>query len=251
MEIETLRKSYFDYVGTFKVDGKLPPMMELKRIHTGFVVKNALEIAKGEGFEPHQTEICEAAALLHDTGRYEQLRRYNTFKDSDSVDHAVFSHDIVVEKGWLDDLPPADRDAILKAVLYHNRRDIPEGMPALMDIASKTTRDADKLDIFRVLEHQVANTDWRRDSTAFWNLRYDLKPNPDVVDAIKSGRPVDYQNIKSLADFVLIQVGWIRNGLYFETSRRLARERGHLEYRRKFILDLVGYDCSELFAFGA
>ena len=38
MEIESLRKSYFDYVCTFKVDGKLPLMMELKRIHTGFVV---------------------------------------------------------------------------------------------------------------------------------------------------------------------------------------------------------------------
>ena len=246
MNIEELRKLYFDYVDTFKVEGALPKMMELKRHHTECVVANALAIAKGEGFSRHQTEVCEAAALLHDTGRYEQLLRYNTFKDSDSVDHAVFSHDIVKEKGWLDGLDETDRNAILKAVLYHNRRDLPDGMPALMDIAAKSTRDADKLDIFRVLEHQVATTDWRKDSTAFWNLRYDLKPNPAVIEAIKCGNPVDYQSIKSLADFVLIQVGWMRNGLYFETSRRLTHERGHFEYRRKFIMDLVGYDCAEL-----
>ena len=244
--MDKLRQLYFDYVDTFKVDGKLPPMMELKRIHTALVVDNAKKIAAAEKFDAHTAEICTLAALLHDTGRYEQLKRYNTFKDSDSVDHAVFSHDIVKAKGWLDGLEAADREAVLKAVLYHNRRDLPEGMPPLMDTAAKCVRDADKLDIFRVLENQIATTDWRTDSTAFWNLRYDLPPNPAVIAAIKEGRPVDYQNIRSLADFVLIQVGWMRNGLYFAASRRFARERGHYDYRRKFLLDLIGYDIAEL-----
>ena len=246
MNLDELRTKYFAYVGTYEVDGRLPPMMELKREHTLHVVENAIAIAEGEGFDGHTASVCEAAALLHDTGRYEQLLRYNTFKDSDSVDHAVFSHDIVVERGWLDDVDAEDRDAVLKAVLYHNRRDIPADLPPLVDAAAKTTRDADKLDIFRVLEDRVATTDWRHDSTAFWNLRYDMQPNPDVLDAIRNGRPVDYQNIKSLADFVLIQVGWMRNGLYYATSRRLARERGHFEFRRKFVMDLVGFDCAEL-----
>jgi len=244
--LEKLRPLYFAYVDTFKVDGRLPPMMELKRIHTARVVDNARQICAAEGFDPHTTEICTLAALLHDTGRYEQLRRYNTFKDSDSVDHAVFSHDIVKEKGWLDALDAADRDAILEAVLYHNRRDLPDGLPPLTDTAAKCVRDADKLDIFRVLEHQIETTDWRTDATAFWNLRTDLPPNPEVIAAIKGGRPVDYQSIRSLADFVLIQVGWMRNGLAFASSRRFAAARGHYAYRRKFLLDLVGYDIDEL-----
>ena len=152
------------------------------------------------------------------------------------------------EKGWLDALvpDPQKRDAILNAVLYHNRREIPEGLDALTEACSHTVRDADKLDIFRVLENQIATTDWRTDATAFWNLRYDLPPNPAVIAAIKEGRPVDYQNIRSLADFVLVQVGWMRNGLYFAASRRFARERGHYDYRRKFLLDLIGYDIAEL-----
>lgn len=236
-----LAKLYDWYVDAYRdSSGELPKMMRLKRIHTGFVVKNAETIADGEKFDAKTREAAVAAALLHDTGRYEQLKIFNTFRDSESVDHAVFSHDIVKDKGWLDGLFDAPtRDAILKAVLYHNRREIPDGLDPLVETCSRTVRDADKLDIFRVLEDQVANTDWRGDSRAFWNLRMDAAPNPVVVDCIEKGLPVDYQNIQSLADFVLIQVGWMLSGLNYATSRRICRERGHLEFRRDFLHQLT------------
>ena len=215
--------------------------MQLKRTHTGFVVKNAELIADGEKLDAETREAALAAALLHDTGRYEQIKVYNTFRDSDSVDHAVFSHDIVKEKGWLGALVPdaRRRDAILNAVLYHNRREIPEGLDALTEACSHTVRDADKLDIFRVLEDQVEHTDWKGDSRAFWNLAVSAPPNPVVVDCIEKGLPVDYQHIKSLSDFVLIQVGWMLSGLHYRTSRRICRERGHLEFRRSFLHQLT------------
>ena len=238
--IDDLKKLYDSYVDTFRgADGKLPEMMQLKRTHTAFVVKNAELIASGESFGAEEREAAVAAALLHDTGRYEQLRRYNTFRDSESVDHAVFSHDIVRERGWLEGAEPAFADAVLKAVLYHNRRDLPEGMNHLTDVAARTVRDADKLDIFRVLEDQVRNNDWRKDSRAFWNLAVSAPPNPEVVACIEAKRPVDYQSIKSLADFVLIQVGWMISGLCYGTTRRACAERGHLAYRRSFLHQLT------------
>ena len=236
--LQVLSGLYDAYVDTYRgQDGILPPMMQLKLVHTRKVVEAACAIAKGEGFDAPTARACEAAALLHDTGRYEQLRVYNTFRDSDSVDHAVFSHDIVKEKGWLDGWE--DKDAILAAVLYHNRREIPEGLDPLTLACSRTVRDADKLDIFRVLEDQIATTDWRHDAKAFWNLPTTAAPNPVVAEAIREGRPVDYQNIKSLADFVLIQVGWMVSGLEYATSRRLCAARGHLAYRRHFLHQLT------------
>ncbi len=241
--VVNLTKKYDDYLNTFRnPEGVLSSMMQLKRTHTAFVIANAKLIAEGEGFDEETTLLCEAAALLHDTGRYEQLKRYNTFRDSESVDHAVFSHDIVVEKGWLDngEFSPAQRDAILKAVLVHNRKDIPvEEMNDCELVVARTTRDSDKLDIFRVLEDQVNNTDWRADSRAFWNLSISASPSPAVIEAIKTGCAVKYQDIQSLADFVLIQVGWMISGLEFATSRRLVKERGHLEFRRKFLHELT------------
>ena len=241
MENELL-KFYDEYVDGYRgADGLLPVMMRLKRVHTGFVVKNAELIADGERFDAPTREAALAAALLHDTGRYEQLRLYNTFRDSDSVDHAVFSHDIVRDKGWLETAFPdaQTRNAVLKAILYHNRRDVPDGLDELTEACSHTVRDADKLDIFRVLEDQVEHTDWRSDSRAFWNLAVGDPPNPTVLDCIEKRLPVDYQHIKSLSDFVLIQVGWMTSGLHYATSRRLCRERGHLEFRRGFLHKLT------------
>ncbi len=238
--VKRLMLLYDGYVDMFRNgDGVLEPMMQLKRVHTSFVVKNAELIANGEGFDALERETALAAALLHDTGRYEQLRRYNTFRDSDSVDHAVLSHDIVKERGWLDEVGASRPDAVLAAVLYHNRRDLPDGLDHIMRLASDTVRDADKLDIFRVLEDQVSHTDWRSDSCAFWNLAVSAPPTPIVVASIENRRPVDYQDIQSLADFVLIQVGWMISGLVFATSRRICMERGHLAYRRNFLHQLT------------
>lgn len=239
VSIERLRKLYDAYVDTFRVEGELPPMMALKRVHTAHVVENAVEIARGERFPAAFVVVCEAAALLHDTGRYEQLRLYNTFRDSESVDHAVFSREVVEREGWLDECGEGERRAVLDAVLFHNRREIPEGLDDLTLAAAQTVRDADKLDIFRVMEDRVENSDWRNDSTAFWNLPLDVGPNKAVLDAIREGRPVDYQNIASLADFVLVQVGWMVSGLAYATSRRLCAGRGHLEFRRGFLHQLT------------
>jgi len=237
-----LKRLYDGYVDTFReADGKLPRLMQLKYVHTMMVVKNAELIADGEGFSAEERRGALAAALLHDTGRYEQLKRYNTFRDSESVDHAVFSHDIVKEKGWPVSQP------VLDAVLFHNRRDLPEGLDPLTLTLSHVVRDADKLDIFRVLEDQVAHSDWRHDSRAFWNLQVGVAPNPAVIEAIRERRPVDYQNILSLADFVLIQVGWMLSGLRFATSRRLCAGRGHLAFRREFLREIgVGDVADEL-----
>ncbi len=234
-----LQADYSAYVDTYRdAAGDLPKMMQLKLVHTRGVVDAAKRIAQGEGFDAVSTIASEAAALLHDTGRYEQLKRYNTFRDSESVDHAVFSHDIVKEKGWLDTW--TEKDAILWAVLVHNRRDIPSPAPSPLALTcARTVRDADKLDIFRVLEDQVSNSNWRQDNRAFWNLKINAAPNPVVLDAIRAGRPVDYQAISCLADFVLIQVGWMMNGLEYATARRLCAARGHLAFRRKFLHELT------------
>ena len=240
--IAELTRLYDAYVDGFRdAQGELPEMMQLKRRHTGFVVENATAIAAGEKFTPAEREAAQVAALLHDTGRYEQLKRYDTFRDSDSVDHAVFSHDIVKSLGWLETLgaEPDSRSAVLAAVLYHNRRELPGGLDPLTERLAHTVRDADKLDIFRVLEEQTRRTDWKTDAKAFWNLPAFAPLNPTVVDCIERREPVDYQNIRSLADFVIIQVGWMLADLHFATSRRLCRERGHLAFRRQFLHQLT------------
>jgi hypothetical protein len=209
-------------------------MMQLKLVHTSHVVANAEAIALGERFDPLASLVCKAAALLHDTGRYEQLLKFNTFRDADSINHAKLSHDIVIEKGWVDSIP--ERDAILKAVIVHNMQEIPEDIvdPLTLQV-SKVVRDADKIDIFRVLENEIENSDWKNNCKAFWNLPVFADPSEDVIENVRRGTSVPYNEIKTLSDFILVQVGWIKSGLYFATSCKIATERNHMEYRRRFL----------------
>lgn len=241
-----LFEKYLAYVDTFRdAEGRLGKMLELKLNHTWRVVENAGLIEAGEDFDEDERCAAVDAALLHDTGRYEQLTRFNSFDDAKTIDHAVLSRDLVSDFGWLDGR--TDRQAILDAILFHNRKELPSGLDRLTATAAKTVRDADKLDIFHVLEDLVATTDWRTDSRAFWNLPVDRAPNPKVLETIRRGEAVDYADIRSLADFVLIQVGWIGNGLYYPSSRILARHRGHLEFRRRFLAELgAGSEADEL-----
>ena len=244
MTDEELTKKYNAYVDTFRDGtGRLGEMLELKLEHTRRVVANAESIADGEGFDGRCRRASLSAALLHDTGRYEQLTKYNTFNDAESVDHAVLSHELVKKFGWLDGQD--DADAILMAVLYHNRRELPSELDPLTEAVAKTVRDADKLDIFLVLEERVAKTDWRKDSRAFWNLKPLVAPNPPVVEAILAQKSVDYADIRSLSDFVLIQVGWMISGLAFATSRKICAERGHLAFRRRFLREIGGGEAAE------
>ena len=87
-----LKSRYLAYVDTFRApDGRLGEMLELKLQHTMRVVENATLIADGERFDAECRRAALAAALLHDTGRYEQLTKYDTFNDAESIDHAVLS----------------------------------------------------------------------------------------------------------------------------------------------------------------
>ena len=228
MSFEEIQRRYAGYIGRYRDEnGKLPALMELKRFHTEKVVEAARAIAEGEDFSQAELEKGLLAALLHDAGRFEQIRRYGTFNDSKSVDHAVLSHKVVVDEGWTED------EDVLAAILYHNRRELPGGMTPAREKLCHLVRDADKLDIFRVLEDQLAqNPDLSQD--AFWGLQPG-EPSAEVVSAILERRPVDYGLIRTLADFVLIQVGWLRNDLHFAATRRLAAERGHLEYRHRLL----------------
>ena len=65
----SLTELYDAYVDTFRgADGTLPPMMELKRIHTVHVVANARLIAEGEGFDAAVARELQVADVVGGAG---------------------------------------------------------------------------------------------------------------------------------------------------------------------------------------
>ena len=233
--LETLKCRYLAYADTFRENGELPLMMRLKLEHTQKVVEAAVAILAGESAPDALRPIGEACAWLHDTGRYEQLATYGPFRDADSVDHADFGVSVIEKQGWLDSLPEAERRMALDSVRYHNKREIPDGLPEQTVWLTHLVRDADKLDIFRVLECSVQDRSLEDHPEIAWGLPVNGLPSANVAESVCAGRSVPYAWIKNLADFVLIQVGWLNGGLHFRTSLRLADERGALAFRRVFL----------------
>ncbi|HRR33381.1 MAG TPA: HD domain-containing protein [Kiritimatiellia bacterium] len=234
-----LTRQYRAYVGTFReADGLLPDMLRLKLEHTQGVVQDARSIMGGEAWDEPSRVLGEACALLHDAGRYEQFKTFGTFQDSKSVDHAAYGVRIIREQRWLDGLPVAERNLVLATVALHNRRTV---SPAASERVARFThlvRDADKLDIFRVLEQAIADGSLERNPEIAWGLQHKGAPSRNVVEAIRQGHSVSYTWIRTLSDFILIQVGWLIGGLHYPTSYRLAAQRKVLEFRETFLKTL-------------
>ena len=234
--LKKLIEQYHSYVTTFRDDGgALPLMLRLKRDHSDRVADEARRLMQGEDWEASRRRIGEACAFLHDTARYLQFHAFGTFRDSESFDHAERSVDIIRQQGWLEALPEDERECIFTAVRLHNKREVPPSLTGFAADLTHLVRDADKLDIFRILEDVVKNGTLAENPEIAWGLQMEGAPSPEVVEAVSAGQTVDYGMVRSFADFVLIQVGWLNGGLHFKTSARFAVERKTLEFREALL----------------
>lgn len=216
-------------------DGVLDELSELKLEHTVRVVADAELIMRAAGWTDAQCEEGCAAAWLHDIGRFEQLKRFGTFRDRDSVDHAALSVEVIEAEHILDAYAPDARARIIEAVRLHNRRELPEGLDIPTAVLAHLVRDADKLDIFRILDEQVESKVLLDNPSIFWDLPVHGCISPRVAESVLRGEPVEYGWIESLSDFILIQVGWVINGLHYPETRRLVRERGVVNARERVL----------------
>ena len=62
--------------------------IKLKIIHTYGVVKQAEALAGRMHLSAEDTDLARLIALLHDIGRFEQLKRYDSFEPG-TMDHAA------------------------------------------------------------------------------------------------------------------------------------------------------------------
>lgn len=62
--------------------------IKLKIIHTQGVIRCAAQIAARMGLEKEDADLAELIALLHDIGRFEQIRQFDSFEPG-VMDHAA------------------------------------------------------------------------------------------------------------------------------------------------------------------
>ncbi len=187
-------------------DGTLHPLLEVKRVHSMKVRDNCALIADGLGWTGSRRDLALTAAVLHDAGRFLQFADYGTFFDGASVDHGDLGRRVLEEAfPWERLEGEGVKETILEAVRLHNKKALPAGVPPHLRPVAEIVRDSDKIDVFRLVRRHVEE-----------NRVNDLLPRLDVnggysgelIRELEEDGQGSYRNVRSLADFLLVQLSW-------------------------------------------
>lgn len=148
IDYENAVRQFNSFLQNYDVkDGKIA----LKVRHTYKVADLSETIARSLSLPEEEVQLARLIGLLHDIGRFEQVKRYDTFLDAKSVNHAHLGVEILEKDDFIGKFcAPEYRNVVLKAVENHNRYQIEDGLDERTLIQCRIIRDADKTDIFRV-----------------------------------------------------------------------------------------------------
>lgn len=158
VDLHYAREQFEQYLeGYDRTDDKI----HLKEVHTFCVLDAADEICREEGFGEEDHQLALLIALLHDIGRFEQLRQFNSFNDQ-LFNHADFGVKVLFTDGMIRQfIRDSQYDSIIrKAIQYHSLYSLEtvEGLTDREKLHCRIIRDADKLDNFRVKDTEKVET---------------------------------------------------------------------------------------------
>lgn len=223
-------KSWFeDYTCKFSSDDPtFQENIDLKIGHTRRVCEAILDIGGSLNLSKEDLCVAEASALMHDIGRFEQYRKYGIFADYRSEDHAALGVKVIKENRVLEGLDPVKAWIILRIIGYHNRAILPFREEEHCLFFLKLLRDADKVDIWRVVTDYYQNAGNKRNQTIELDLPEIDRISDQVYNALMNGELAQMSDLKTLNDFKLLQIGWIYD-VNFRRTFQIIRERGYLE----------------------
>ena len=156
IDIKKAKQAFKKYISNYKQDEL---GYNLKVVHTYKVVDNSNKIANLMNLSKEDIKLAELIALLHDIGRFEELKKFNQF-ESVKFDHANYGAHILFDEGLIRNFIEDDKyDLIIKkAIINHNKYKVEDNLDERELLHSKIIRDADKLDNFRVKETEKIET---------------------------------------------------------------------------------------------
>lgn len=223
IDIEKAKRVLKKYVSNYDINNN---RIRVKIGHIERVAIIAKEIAQNRQLPEEDIQIAELIGLLHDIGRFEQVRRYNTFSDKDSINHGKLGVEILFEQGMIREfIEDTQYDEIIKkAILNHNRdkADIQVANEREL-LHSKIIRDADKTDIIYMLTFEDKETAWG--SSKLENE----KITEDIYQQFIEDQSIDYAKRKTGVDVLVSHFAYVFD---FNTSYALQKIK-EKEYFKK------------------
>lgn len=235
IDILHAKKCFKEYISNYDMN---EPRVNLKIIHMYHVAENARKIAESIGLSQDEQDLAELIGLLHDIGRFEQIRLYGTFSDKFSIDHGQKSVEVLFGDNLIREfVQDSTNDAIIyKAINNHNKIEIEKGLNEREMLHSKIIRDADNLDIFRGLLEQKIEDFGHLGST---DVSKEIL-SEEFFEEFKKEKVLKYANAKTDMDIMVAIIAHIY-AISFKETLEIIKEN---DYINKFVKRL---DCKDTY----
>jgi len=202
--------------------------LDLKKNHSFNTTKIIEALALTINMSEVDILLAKSAAILHDVGRFEQLLKYNTFADTDQINHIDLGIAFIKEQEFISLISDEELEIILDCIKYHTGSEIPKSMDEKNRIFIQLIREADRIDILNIVSKYYSN--YKPGSNK--RLEMELADKPDiskkVFKSIMDEKVVDYKDVLTLNDLKLQQMSWIFD-LNLKQSFRIVSEKTYLK----------------------
>ena len=221
IDIKKAKQEFKRYVENYNPKDE---KIKIKINHIERVAEISKKIAQNLKLSEEEIQLAELIGLLHDIGRFEQIRLYNTFNDKDSINHGEFAVKILFEDGLIRKFIETDKyDKIIKlAIINHNRTYIEEGLTERELLHAKIIRDADKTDIYSVLISENKKTIWGKEDLS------KEKISDEIYREYIEDRRINYKERKTCADILVCHFNYVFD-LNFESTKQIIKENKYID----------------------
>ena len=146
IDIKKSKDEFMKYTNNYDIENE---NIDRKIYHSLRVMEISKKIATNMGLVNEQIELATLIGLLHDIGRFEQFKIYQTYSDLESIDHGDLGADILKQNNFIRNFIKEAKydEIILKSVQNHNKYKIADDLNKEEKLFCKIVRDADKIDI--------------------------------------------------------------------------------------------------------
>lgn len=225
IDIRKAKKAFAEYVKAYDAQND---KIKLKIEHIERISQIAKKLAIKLELSEEDVKLAELIGLLHDIGRFEQIKRFNTFNDRKSINHGELGVDVLFNRknGMIREFVQDNQydDVIKKAILNHNKDalDIPDDLTEKEVLHTKIIRDSDKIDILYILTYEKKEIAWEKA-----DLSDDIITEEIYKEFIENGR-IDYHKRKTTADSLVGHFAYIFD-FNFSESIRFIKEQNYIE----------------------
>ncbi|MBN2210518.1 MAG: HD domain-containing protein [Sedimentisphaerales bacterium] len=238
----------------FNNDAFVNANLQRKVAHSWRVAGETRWLVNRLRLDEEQANLARGIAILHDTGRFPQFVRYKTYADIRSINHGVLGAEILEAEDVLNAITAREREIILTAVRHHGDRLLPETLDKDKRFFTMLVRDADKLDIYRVVIEAARM--YQQDPAAFpYEVEFPNTPgySPAVFSALETRGKIDYRVLRNLNDSTLLQIAWVFDMNFAPTFRRVQHygfieelfsylpDDDNIRRARRQVLDYITY----------